>query len=108
MDDAWEVLSGSGLPEGPIRRPPRGPLDPASVRAAVTALNARCDEIEPWRREPLLAWLRGFRHHWPERFATVLGPPGDECISKLSAQAHDTNRYLKLRRIAIENLSHVL
>ncbi len=108
MDDAWEVLAAAGLPEGAIRRPPQGPLDLSRVRAAVAALAPRCGEIEPWRREPLLAWLRGFQHHWPGRFAAVLGSPGEECLATLSALSGDANRYLKLRRIAIENLSHIL
>jgi hypothetical protein len=96
------------LPEGPIRRPPRGPADAVRLRAAVAALAARCDEMDPWHREPLLAWLRGFKHHWPGRFAAILGPPGEECLARLAALPADSNRYLKLRRIAIENLSHIL
>jgi hypothetical protein len=108
MDDAWEVLAAHGLPEGAIRRPPRGPVDAAVLRAAVAFLAAQCGEIDPWHREPLLAWLRGFRHHWPSSFCSVLGPAGEQCLERLSALPTDANRYLKLRRIAIENLSHIL
>ena len=108
MDGVWEVLTASGLPEGPIRRPPRGPADPVRLRAAVAAVAGQRSEIDPWHREPLLAWLRGFQHHWPESFATILGPAGEECLARLSALPIDSNRYLKLRRIAIENLSRFL
>jgi hypothetical protein len=108
MDEVWEVLADSGLPEGPIRRPPQGPAYPIRLRAAVAAVAPQCGEMDPWHREPLLAWLRGFQHHWPESFATILGPAGEECLARLSALPVDSNRYLKLRRIAIENLSRLL
>jgi hypothetical protein len=108
MDEEWEALAAAGLPEGPIRRPPQGPVDPLRLRQAVAALAARCAEIDPWHREPLQAWLRGFRHHWPESFAAILGPVGDHCLALLAALPADPNRYLKLRRIAIENLAHIL
>jgi hypothetical protein len=108
MDDAWEVLAANGLPEGPIRPAPRRLADPVQLRAAVAAVASRSDEIDEWHVEPLLAWLRGFKHHWPERFATILGLAGEDCLASLGALPADPNRYLKLRRIAIENLSHML
>jgi hypothetical protein len=108
MDEAWEVLTAAGLPEGPLRAVPPGPLDAGRLRAAVAALAAPSGDIDAWHAEPLLACLRGFKHHWPQRFATILGPAGDACMARAAALPADPNRYLKLRRIAIENLSHLL
>jgi hypothetical protein len=108
MDDAWEVLVAAGMPEGAIRPAPRGPIDGARLRDAVATLADDPGEIDPWHVEPLLAWLRGFRHHWPPRFAAILGADGERCLARLEALPTDSGRYLKLRRIAIENLSHIL
>jgi hypothetical protein len=57
------------------------------------------------QRECLLAWLRGFRHEWPSRFQAIFGPLGQRAIAELNDPRFDPNRYLKLRRIAIENLA---
>ena len=61
--------------------------------------------METWQVAPLLAWLAGFRHHWPHRFREVLGDVGDTAMEALTRALDDRNRYLKLRRIAIANLS---
>jgi hypothetical protein len=108
MNDAWEVLAATGMPVGAIRPAPRGRIDPVRLRAAVAAVAAGAGEIDPWHVEPLLAWLRGFKHHWPASFAATLGPAGEQCLARLEGLPADSGRYLKLRRIAIENLSYVL
>lgn len=108
MDDAWEVLMAAGMPEGAIRSPRHGPMDPVRLRAAVAAVAADPREIDPWHVEPLLAWLRGFKHPWPPSFAAILGSDGERCLAPLEALPADTGSYLKLRRIAIENLSQSL
>ncbi|HLX08269.1 MAG TPA: hypothetical protein VKY89_10455 [Thermoanaerobaculia bacterium] len=108
MHDAWEVLAAAGMPEGAIRLTPRGPIDPARLRAAVAMIAAGSGEIDSWHVEPLLGWLRGFKHHWAPSFAAILGPAGEECLARLEALPTDPGRYLKLRRIAIENLSRIL
>ncbi len=64
--------------------------------------------MDQTERECLLAWLRGFRQHWPEGFARIVGQVGDDTIARLAVTGFDPNRYLKLRRIAIENLSRML
>ena len=92
-----------GLPDGAIRPPPRGPFDAQRVRAAV-----REAASEPRDVAALLAWLRAWQHHWPSHFRATLGDEGDRIAERLRARLDDENRYLKLRRIAIENLAAML
>jgi hypothetical protein len=56
----------------------------------------------------LHAWLSAFAHHWPARFLATFGERGGELLRALELRSSDANRYLKLRRIAVENLSHAL
>lgn len=108
MEEAWKTLAEAGLPEGAPRRPPQR-LDFAAVRDAVEALaKTRLSSIDDARRAVLLAWLEAWRHHWPSAFARELGEPGDALRESLRKLPLDENRYLKLRRIAVENLSAVL
>jgi hypothetical protein len=53
----------------------------------------------------LLAWLSAFEHHWPRGFSRVAGTLGRKLLDELSRGTVDPNRYLKLRRIACENLA---
>jgi len=107
MRDDWELLKTSGLPDGAIRAKPSGPLD-ADLRAVVARMTEDLDRLDPSRREPLLAWLKAWKHHWPEQFERTLGWVGERCLTKLETTPTDPNRYLKLRRIAVENLSRLL
>ena len=93
----------AGLPDGAIRPPPRGPFDAARVRAAVREAAAAPRDVAP-----LLAWLRAWQHHWKSHFRATLGDEGVEIVERLRARLDDENRYLKLRRIAIENLAAIL
>ncbi|MEA2562476.1 MAG: hypothetical protein QOH06_3980 [Acidobacteriota bacterium] len=86
---------------------PSGPLA-ADLREVLARMTEDFDRLDPSRREPLLAWLKAWKHHWPERFEQTLGWDGERCLAKLATTATDPNRYLKLRRIAVENLSHLL
>ncbi len=105
MIGGWKILLAAGVPDGAIRaRPVRLPA-PAELRAALDEIG---HEIQPFMREPLLAWLRAFAHGWPTRFASMLGPAGATISAALLGGPIDANRYLKLRRIAAENLSAVL
>ncbi len=95
-----------GLPDGaPHRRDP-GCFSDRDAREALAAIDVRA--LAPSRREPLLAWLRGYRHHWPDRWARELLPIGARRIAELEALEIDANRYLKLRRIAIANLATLI
>jgi hypothetical protein len=107
MRDDWELLKASGLPDGAIRPKPSGPLA-ADLRAVVGRMTEDLDRLDPSRREPLLAWLKAWKHHWPEQFERTLGSTGERCLAKLETAHTDPNRYLKLRRIAVENLSRLL
>jgi hypothetical protein len=104
---SWKVLVEAGVPDGAVRLAPAR-LDRHEVGRAIQDLAAAPEAIEPRQVEPLLAWLRGWRRHWPGSFASVLGPEGERLIACLEARTPDTTRYLKLRRIAVENLSRVL
>ncbi len=55
--------------------------------------------------ECLLAWLRACCQHWRPSFEAILGDPGAAAITSLDTPEVDPNRYLELRRIAIENLA---
>ncbi|MBL9024147.1 MAG: hypothetical protein JNL21_18285 [Myxococcales bacterium] len=102
MDETREILERAGVPVGAPRPPPTALPDAAALRLAVRDSMHR-PEVCP--TEALLAWLSGFAHHWPEGFARVLGEGGHTAIGVLAARPVDRNKYLKLRRIAIENLA---
>jgi len=94
----------AGLPDGAVRPAPRGPLEIARIREAVHAvLGSRDLDVAP-----LLAWLRAWQQHWGTSFQKTFGEEGREIVDGLRARLGDENRYLKLRRIAIENLAGVL
>jgi hypothetical protein len=106
MSPAWEVLRAAGVPSGAIRAVPTDGFDAGRLPAALSAL---CDadfvELDDTERECLFAWLRAFQHHWPERFEALLPRVGSRALNDLKDSRSDANRYLKLRRIAIENLA---
>ena len=105
MEHAWNVLRAHGLPEGPIRPVPSAPPNVDALRAALGALVPGVEALDDRRRDALLAWLRALQHHFPTRFEDLLGTEGTTTVSRLQKVAGDENRYLKLRRIAVENLS---
>lgn len=100
-----EQLVKMGLPWGPpVAREP-GAVSLGAARRAVRSL-VDSFELPPQElREPLLAWLSAFRHHWPDTWAREIGAPGEALYERLSAEPYDANRYLKLRRIATASLA---
>lgn len=82
-------------------------MDTASVTAALRTVSTG-GRLAPPQWECLGAWLAAFRRHWPDRFDEVLGPAGESLLARCTGDHLDPNRYLKLRRIAIENLSRML
>ncbi|MCC6525467.1 MAG: hypothetical protein IT373_22640 [Polyangiaceae bacterium] len=103
MRAALEVLVACGLPLG-APRPTSGVLEPIALQAALVALGDGAG-LERSEIDALAAWLSAFAHHWPGRFARVLGEPGREWLARTRAMPLDDDRYLKLRRIAGENLA---
>jgi hypothetical protein len=56
-------------------------------------------------RYELGAWLWALKDHWPRRFAATLGPEGERLLRELDPLLADTNRLLKLRRLAIAEIA---
>ena len=86
---SWKVLVEAGVPDGAVRFAPAR-LDRQDVSRAVHDLATAPEAIEPRQVEPLLAWLRGWRRHWPGSFASVLGTDG-------SASSRVWRRALRMR-----------
>ncbi|MBX3129402.1 MAG: hypothetical protein KF718_21970 [Polyangiaceae bacterium] len=99
------LLARAGVPIGPPR--PAGGAFPANaeLRAAVDEV-LTCASSE--QLVPHVAWLSALLHHWPARFRSIFGVEGEATVQELRRRVVDRNRYLKLRRIAVENLARVL
>jgi hypothetical protein len=108
MESDWGTLRSAGVPDGPARPVPRAPIDVAAVRSALARIAEAPGPIDACRGEALLAWVCAFRHHWPTAYEDVVGSSGGRLEAKLQSVCADTNRHLKLRRIAIENLARVV
>ena len=95
----------AGVPVGPARPRPTALPDGEALTAAVLE-GVRV--LDPPERVALAAWLAAFQHHWPAAFDTTFGADGRALLDELRARVDDPNRFLKLRRIAIDNLSTAL
>jgi hypothetical protein len=58
--------------------------------------------------EALAAWIFAWQHHWLQSFAAKLGDAAASITEWAARHTFDANRYLKLRRIALENLARLL
>lgn len=106
MPSAWDMLAAAGVPLGPVRpRPSLAPQE-GDLRAALEVLESAAGSLSGQERDALRAWLCAFQHHWPDAFARSTGGYGSRLIESLGVPA-DRNRHIKLRRIAIENLSRI-
>ena len=94
----------AGVPDGAPRPPPRTLPPSDRIRSAIASVALEMDE-EPRMREPLRAWLSALAHHWPSSFDELAGEAGRRLARELESAPIDPNRYLKLRRVAIENLA---
>jgi hypothetical protein len=103
--DAIEILARAGAPVGPPRALPSSLPNDAELRRAAHWV---ASHLAPADLVPHVAWLSAFRHHWPTRFFDLFGQRGEELLAELRCAVDDENRYLKLRRIAVENLAAVL
>ncbi|MEE8409516.1 MAG: hypothetical protein V3T05_07920 [Myxococcota bacterium] len=106
MTDTWKLLVDLGLPDGAAKPRSSARLPVKRLRAAV--LEEAGATTKPRHTELLLAWLSAWRRHWPSAFIEVFGQAGVDLIVELRSRPHDPNRYLKLRRIATENLAQIL
>jgi hypothetical protein len=105
VDEGWKLLTAAGLPDGAPRPKPVA-VDFDAIRRAISTLDvATLDDVHA---VVLRAWLEGFWHHWPSRFERELGRAGATLRAVLNERHLDANRYIKLRRIAVENLSAAL
>jgi hypothetical protein len=105
VDDEVDILARAGAPVGPPRPAPACLPESDALRRAVFGIAGRltAEELTPYA-----AWLSAFHHHWPTRFHALFGARGQELRAQLCSAVIDQNRYLKLRRIAVENLAGVL
>lgn len=97
------MLESAGVPLGAIRAPHR--VDDTLLRAALDVVASDLHTLAPTERLALLAWLAAFHHHWPVRFRESLGEAGNRLLADLHRRPFDANHYLKLRRIAVDNLA---
>ena len=104
MDRCWQILRDAGVPLAS----PRGDARPtaAEVRAAVSTVIAAA--VGPRDAEALGAFLLAWRQAWPSSFAGTFGLEAPSIEAWARRQMTDDDRYLKLRRIAIANLSSLL
>lgn len=103
MTDPWKALVDAGAPDGAARPRRSGALDEPRLAAALAAIDPGVLGLVD--REIMLAFLAAFSQHWPARFAKVAGERGQAILEQLGAGPVDANRFLKLRRIALENLA---
>lgn len=104
MASPWQILRDGGLPLAIERT---GDVPTASELAS--AAQAVLHEHSTGRHsEALAAFLFAWRHHWPRVFEAAFGEQASGLLAWAGRQFSDDNRYIKLRRIAIENLARVL
>jgi hypothetical protein len=103
--DAWRILHGGGLPLAG-RRVDDAPSEPELARATLAVLDAGMPDER--HADALAAFLRAWQHHFPASFERAFAEEARRVESWADAHVVDRNRYVKLRRIAIENLSRVL
>lgn len=100
---AWQTLRDGGVPLAIA-----GTGAPAAAEELARATIAAVAEGPRGREaEALAAWVLAWHQHWPESFREAFGnqPP---VLAWAAAVFTDAGRYLKLRRIALENLAGVL
>jgi hypothetical protein len=104
MQGAWQILRDGGLSLATAGTGQRRTAEElaAAVRAAIA------DAPDGRDAEALAAYVLAWHHHWPTAFAAALGDAASTTVAWANEHAIDPDRYLKLRRIALENLAQVL
>jgi hypothetical protein len=107
MDGAWQTLLDGGLPLAAARTDKPGAAP--SARQLAVALRGVI-AVKPAGREgeALAAFVFAWQAHFRTSFAAEVGADAAEVLAFARERATDAGRYLKLRRIAVENLSRVL
>jgi len=100
----WQILRDGGLPLATERS---GEATTASELAAA-ACAAVAEQPTGRDGEALAAFLFAWHDHWPKVFQSAFGEVGAGLLAWAVEQLPDDGRYVKLRRIAIANISHVL
>lgn len=104
MSDAWQILRDGGLPLAlPVSDVARSP----EALAAATR-EAIAERPAGREAEALAAFVFAWHQHWPQSFDRALGGDAASVVDWASRNAVDEDRYLKLRRIALENLARIL
>jgi hypothetical protein len=104
MEDAWQILRDSGLP---LALPSSGVV--RSLEELASATQAAIAQRPTGRdAEALAAFVFAWHHHWPASFERGLGADASSVVDWAARNAIDEGRYLKLRRIALENLAQIL
>ena len=104
MTDPWQILRAGGVPLAlptPSLEVQVGDLAGATRAAIAQHPNGR-------DADALAAWIFAWQHHWPQSFTVALGADATSVAEWASRHEVDVNRYLKLRRIALENLARIL
>ena len=104
MHDAWQILRDGGLP---LALPVSG-TTPRSEELAAATRAAIAQRPTGRAAEALTAFVFAWHHHWPGSFRRELGADADAVVDWAARHAVDEGRYLKLRRIALENLARIL
>jgi hypothetical protein len=104
VPDPWQQLRDGGLPLA-LAQSQVAPTEPglaAAARAAIASHPVGRDA------DALAAWLLAWRDHWPRSFARNFGNDARATAEWAQDIASSDGRYIKLRRIAIENLASIL
>ena len=101
----WQILRRGGLPLG---SPIVGEALPAADELAAAVHAAVATEPSGRARDALCAFVLAWRRFWPHPFARVFGESAQRVTAWADERVTDTNRDLKLSRIAAAHLAHVL
>ena len=107
MIDAWQILRAGGLPlvvDGALAldaRPRATDLARATREAIAGGPTGR-------EADALVAFVRAWHDHWTACFADTFGDDAGTILGWADARRADRGRFVKLRRLAIENLARVL
>lgn len=105
MSDPWQILRRAGLPLGSPDPTDRVP----SVDELAVAVNAAIASEPTGRpRDALCAFVLAWKRQWPRTFARTFGEAAPALVAWADAAITDPNRYVKLSRIAMAHLAHVL